>query len=301
MQSTSSTTVLKVTKAAAKKAQQALLPTCSGFTKGSTANCTRKAVEGKQRCSIHEKIYVQDHPEVKLVPSQTDDAFAAMHILQKCRENPEKVDRAFLEMIASRTIFNPAENVNKFATGGIAEDVFTELVQAIGFEAVNVAATSTVVDMSVTVNLPIALPESEKIHILSASLKNSGDINSQPILENYRGESKSEIRELPPTFIIYTEVANKRARIVYLDHAIIRQGYPELNADELNLVVYNKKGKEDKQSSLGFKSGFLRAFIPRLPDEYILNANFPSVIPGLDKKSITLLALAETRRQLALL
>jgi hypothetical protein len=159
------------------------------------------------------------------------------------------------------------------------------------------AATSTVVD----ININVLLEESgeKKMHLLSASLKNSGDINSQPILENYRGESKTDIRDLPPTFIIYTEVANKRARIVYLDHAIIKQAYKTLSTDELNSIVYNKKGKDDKQSSLGFHSGFLRGFIPKLPDEYILNANYPSVLPSvLEKKSITLLALGETRRQL---
>jgi hypothetical protein len=283
-------------KAAAALAK-ALLPMCNSFTAKGTKPCTLKAVEGKERCVKHEKIHSQDNPETKLVPTlDSDDAKAAMLILQKCKENAEKVDRAFLEMIASRKIFNPAENVNKFATGGIAEDVFAELVQAIGFEAVNTAATSSVVDISVKVQLA-----ADKTHILSASLKNSGDIKSQPILENYRGESKTDIRDLPPTFIIYTEVTNKRARIVYLDHAIIKQAYPTLTKEELNLIVYNKKGVDDKQSSLGFRSGLLRSLIPKLPDEYILNANYPAQLPDLlEKKSITLLALAETRRQLAL-
>jgi hypothetical protein len=281
-------------------AAKAALPICSGYILKGAKPCTIKAVEGKERCAKHEKIHVQENPLTKLVPTtESDNAKAAMLIFQKCRENADKVDRAFLEMIASRKIFNPAENVNKFATGGIAEDVFAELVQAIGFAAVNTAATSTVVDISVQV--PLNNGAEDKMHILSASLKNSGDINSQPILENYRGESKTEIRDLPPTFIIYTEVANKRARIVYLDHDIIVQAYPTLTKEELNLIVYNKKGKDDKQASLGFRSGFLRTLIPKLPDEYILNANYPAQIPDiLAKKSITLLALAETRRQLAL-
>ena len=268
---------------------------CNAFTKKGNKCTTKVSVEGKNMCKTHEKIYLQENPDEKLIPSQRDNSKAAMHILQKCRENSVKVDRIFLEMIASRSIFNPAENINKFATGGIAEDLFTELVQSIGYQAINMAATSKVIDVCVNVNL-----ENDKIHRLEVSLKNSGGINLQPVLENYRGETKSDIRELPPTFIIYTEVSIKRARIVYLDGDIIKQAYPGLNEDELNLVVYNKKGKDDKQSSLGFKSGFLRSFIPRLPDEYILNANYPQVIPELSKKSITLLALAETRRQLAL-
>ena len=285
-------------KKEAMAAAKALLPICNGFIIKGAKPCTAKAIDGQERCAKHEKMYAQDHPLTKLVPTlESDDARAAMLILQKCKDNLKKVDRAFLEMFASRKIFNPAENVNKFATGGIAEDVFAELVQSLGFEAVNTAATTTVVDISVKVSLT-----EDKTHILNASLKNSGDIISQPILENYRGESKAEIRELPPTFIIYTEVANKRARIVYLDHAIIQQAYPTLPKEEFNLIVYNKKGADDKQSSLGFRSGFMRSIIPKLPDEYILNATYPAeMLDVLEKKSITLLALAETRRQLAFL
>ncbi len=265
--------------------------------------CTRKAAEGLERCKIHEKKYREENPSslFKLDPITSANALAAMTIIKEFKTHPEKVDNAFREMFASRRIFDPAENANKFATGGIAEEVFTELVQDIGFNAVNVAAVSTVIDVQIHVPIRMSISkDNDTMHLLEVSLKNSGDINCQPILENYRGESKSEIRKLPPTFIIYTETKNQRAKIVYLDNDILQQAHPGLTDDEFNAIIYNKKSKDDtKQSSLGFKSGLLRKIIPRLPDEYILNAKFPdlSFIPFV-KKSTTTIALNETRRQL---
>ena len=236
-------------------------------------------------CGRHNRAYTRENPSEKLVPTDTPDARAAMKIMDKLRANREAVDNAFLEMFVSREIFNPAENVNKFVTGGVAEDVIAQLVETVAFPTKNVAATKTVIDIEVNVDG----------YMIGISLKNSGGINQQPILENYRGESKSDIRELPPTLIIYTETKNNRARIVYLDHAILKQAYPTLSDKEFNATVYNKKEEDDKQSSLSFKPGFLGKFIPKLPDAYIVNAKFPDRIPKVTKKSITLLALEYVR------
>ena len=240
-------------------------------------------------CGIHLKAHERDNPLVKLVPTDTPDAKAAVKILDKMRENSKVVDNAFLEMFVSREIFNPAENVNKFVTGGVAEDVITDLIDKLGFPTTNVAAVKTVIDIETDV-------EGHKIGI---SLKNSGGIQQQPILENYRGESKADIRDLPPTLIIYTETKNKRARIVYLDHAILKQAFPDLEAKEFNAKVYNKKEDGDKQASLSFKTGLLASIVPKLPDAYIVNATFPEKIPKVEKKSITLLALEYVRKAMA--
>ncbi len=240
-------------------------------------------------CGIHRKAHERDNPSVKLVPTDTPDAKAVVKILDKMKANPKAVDNAFLEMFVSREIFNPAENVNKFVTGGVAEDVITDLIDKLGFPTTNVAAVKTVIDIETDV-------EGYKIGI---SLKNSGGIQQQPILENYRGESKAEIRDLPPTLIIYTETKNKRARIVYLDHAILKQAFPDLEAKEFNSKVYNKKEDGDKQASLSFKTGLLASIVPKLPDAYIVNATFPEKIPKVEKKSITLLALEYVRKAMA--
>lgn len=249
--------------------------------KGDGTVCGKECVG--PACGRHLDAHKRDNPDVKLVPTDTADAKAAVQILNRLRENSAAVNEAFLEMFVSRKIFNPAENVNKFVTGGVAEDVIAQLVEKVGFPTTNVAAIETVIDIKVVVDG----------YTIGISLKNSGSISQQPILENYRGESKAEIRELPPTLIIYTEP--KRARIVYLDHAIMKQAFPDLDAKTFNATVYNKKEEGDKQSSLSFKSGFLASLIPKLPDEYIVNATVPEEIPEVPKKSITLLALEYVR------
>jgi hypothetical protein len=226
-----------------------------------------------------------------------------MKILDKMRsaEGKPLLDKAFVELLVAREIFPPAENVNKFVTGGVAEDVLAELIEALGFKTQNVAATETVIDIKVDVPVDgsSAAAGAGTVKTIGISLKNSGGINQQPILENYRGQSKSEIRALPPTFIIYTETKLKRVRIVYLDDAILHAAYPDLDAATFNTTVYNKKAEGGKESSLSFKSGFLRRTIPRLPEAYIVTATFPETIPKVDKKSITLLALEYVREAMS--
>lgn len=268
---------------------------CSVIT-GKGVVCNRECKGSDLACKQHTKAHVRDNPTSKLTPSDTSDAKAVVKILNAMRtpEGMKLVNNAFVEMFVSREIFNPAENVNKFVTGGVAEDVIAELIPSVGFPTKNVAATETVIDIRVTVP-----DETGTDQTIGISLKNSGNINQQPILENYRGESKADIRDLPPTFIIYTETVLKRARIVYIDHAIIKQAYPDLTPEQFNATVYNKKADGDKQSSLSFKSGFLKNLIPRLPDEYIVTAEFPTTIPKVEKKSITLLALEYVRKAIS--
>lgn len=261
-----------------------------------------KECKDEPACKRHLAQYNLEKSE-KLPETGTSDEKAILKILNAMRtpEGKALVDNAFVELFVARQIFNPAENVNKFVTGGVAEDVISELIPKLGFPTKNVAATETVIDIKVTVpedTLSSAAGGPSGSREIGISLKNSGAINQQPILENYRGESKADIRELPPTFIVYTETTIKRARIVYIDHSIIRQAYPDLTPEQFNQTVYNKK-PEDKQSSLSFKSGFLRTFIPRLPLSYIVDAQFPTSIPKVEKKSITLLALEYVRKAIS--
>ena len=262
--------------------------------------CGKECKGDNPACGIHMRGYTRDNPTEKLTQTGTETETAVMKILDKMRsaEGKPLVDKAFVELLVARQIFNPAENVNKFVTGGVAEDVLAELVETLGFKTQNVAATETVIDIKVDVPMDngsssAAAAGSGSTVTIGISLKNSGGIDQQPILENYRGESKADIRPLPPTFIIYTDTRIKRARIVYLDDAILRQAHPD--ATTFNATVYNKKAEGDKQSSLSFKSGFLKTLIPKLPESYIVNATFPDQIPKVEKKSITLLALEYVR------
>ncbi len=223
----------------------------------------------------------------KLVPGKEISALAAMCIFNLCRRNMSRVNIAFRQMIASRTIFPPKQHINKFATGGIAEECTSQLFCDIGLVCLNNANEANVVDLEIHVNV------NGEIVPLNVSIKNSGKLASQPILENYRGQKRQEIRRLPPTFIVYTETEIKRARIIYIDDEILRQGYDGLTEDEFHDQVY-----QNGDSSLTFRSGFLKHFIPRLPSEYILNAEYPEEMPPLEEQSFCKLALKEVMRQL---
>jgi len=254
----------------------------------SKAEIAQEKEEKAQAKIASKEKYEREH--IKLVPGVLPDARSAMKIFENIRLNGN-INRAFRRMMASRKIFNPRENINKFMTGGVAEEVVHQLIRSVGFDSQNVSAKASVIDLV----MPVLLEPSGEVHSFQVSLKNSGKLGASPILENYRGKKRDEIRPLPPTLIIYTEVDIKRVRIVYLDHEILRQGYPDLSEEEFNQVVF-----KNEDSNLTFKSGFLPHFIPRLPDEYILNAVYPEDLPELDEKNIILLALAEVDRQLGL-
>jgi len=207
-------------------------------------------------------------------------------------------NNAFRRMIVSRILFPPKKNINKFMTGGVAEECTNQLMNSLGFHSINTSDETTVTDLEITVPIPLPVPlidslEEKLNHCFKVSVKNSSDIKSQPILENYRSNKHVEIRDLPPTFIVYTEMKIRRVRIVYIDHEIIKQGYPHLTEEQLNEEVY-----KNDDSNLTFSSGFLSKFIPRLPKEYILDAEYPEV-PDLIEQNIVKLALAEVDRQLA--
>ena len=218
-------------------------------------------------------------------------ALAAMRVIDLCKKNILRTNLAFRQMFASRVIFPPKKNINKFATGGIAEECIAQLFCDIGLECENVSEDTNVIDL--TIQVPLTIDNCDTIVYLNISLKNSGKITAQPILENYRGQKRQEIRPLPPTFIIYTETEAKRARIVYIDEEIIRQGYHGLSDEEFNAEIYI-----NNDSNLTFKSGFLAKFIPRLPSEYIVDAEYPNDIAGLNERNFSKIALEEVVRQL---
>jgi len=281
--------MLRNTRTIANRTRRALkggMPgtnSCQGLT-ASGSPCKSKCVG--QFCATHKKVYERDNPseDKRLKVTGTPNEKAMLAIMNKMNENIDVVNLAFVMMFVSREIFPPVENVNKFVTGGVAEEVVVDLFDKLGFKTTNVAATKNVIDVEVEVDGTI----------VGISLKNSGGINQQPILENYRGEKRNEIRNLPPTLIVYTEnPPARRARIVYLDHDILKQAYPGLSDEAFNAAVYKQA-----DSNLTFKSGLLKTLIPRLPKEYIVNAKFPDAIPKVAKKSITRLALDYVMEQM---
>ena len=214
-------------------------------------------------------------------------AIAAMSIIAVCKRNRPRTNLAFHQMIASRYIFPPKKNINKFATGGVAEECLSQLLCDVGFTCSNLSEESNIIDLEVQV------PIEDQTVSLQVSLKNSGKISSSPILENYRGQKREEIRPLPPTFIIYTEMDIRRVRMVYLDDEILRKGYPGLSEEDFHAEIYT-----NRDANLTFRSGFLAKFIPRLPEEYILDADYPGDLSTLKEQNFSRLALAEVIRQL---
>ena len=231
----------------------------------------------------------KEYDSAPLTPGTGIYALAAMSIIAICSKNRVRTNLAFRQMVASRSIFPPKKNINKFATGGIAEECISQLLCDVGFTCSNLSDESNIIDLEVQV------PINDQTVSLQVSLKNSGKLGSSPILENYRGEKRPEIRPLPPTFIVYTEMDIKRVRMVYLDDEILRQGYPDLSEEEFHEKVY-----VNRDSSLTFRTGFLSKFIPRLPTEYILDADYPDGIDTavLREQNFSRLALEEVKRQL---
>ena len=247
----------------------------------------REQKQEQKRQEIAKKTELKHRYSCPLVPGTSIYATAAMTIFGLCKRNMPRVNLAFRQMIASRLIFPPKKNINKFATGGIAEECLSQLFCNLGLACSNVSEESNVIDLSIQVQIPTETVE------FNVSLKNSGKITAQPILENYRGQKRPEIRPLPPTFIIYTEMDIQRVRIVYLDEEIIRQGYSDLSDEDFHREIYL-----NGDSNLTFRSGFLARFIPRLPEEYIVNADYPEDLAGLNERNFAKLALDEVVRQL---
>ena len=251
----------------------------------------RETHRQEKRLEIERKVEKKHQNSSPLLPGTGVFAKAAMRVISLCKQNAERTNIAFRQMFASRVIFPPKKNINKFATGGIAEECTTQLFCDIGLECTNMSQESTVIDL--VIKVPLVIEDKTEIIDLQVSMKNSGKIASQPILENYRGQKRQEIRPLPPTFIVYTETDTKRARIVYLDEEIVRQGYPTTTEEEFHAEIY-----ANNDSNLTFRSGFLAKFLPRLPAEYIVDAEYPEDITGLSERNFSKIALEEVIRQL---
>jgi hypothetical protein len=254
---------------------------CIGIIqKGGAACCRNVHAECGRYCKTHYRMHQVENPATRLPVVNTPDTDAGIAILNKFREYPTVVQVGMLMLYATRLVYPPKVDANKFIVGGVSEQIMTEMIRNVGFEVENVSATESVIDIRVVVN-------GRSIEI---SLKNSGNINSPPILENYRGDKVDAIRCLPPTLIIYTE--QNRARIVYIDHAILRKSCEELNDEDFHKAVYKQS-----DSSLTFVSSFLKTLIPRLPDEYVLSIDVPQV-PALAPSNVTQLVMDHIRKEL---
>lgn len=239
---------------------------------------------------IRNKNYVNDSI---LSPGNGINAIAAMTIIQNAKDNIHHTNYAIKRMIASRLLFPPKKNINKFMIGGIAEECLNQLFIVLGYNSKNMSDEVTLTDLHIEV--PIINNNETILHKLNVSIKNSCDMKSQIILENYRGAKRTQIRDLPPSFIVYTETHIQKASIIYIDHEIIKNAYQNVPDDDFNNIVF-----KNTDSNLCIRSGFIKYIVSRLPQEYILNIEYPILPPNIYPSNIVKLALNEVDTQIQL-
>ena len=102
----------------------------------------QRAEIAKQKKELH---------STSLEPGKGLFAIAAMTLLEACRQNMPRTNLAFRHMFASRLIFPPKKNINKFATGGVAEECASQLFCDVGFECANLSEDVNVIDLAINV------------------------------------------------------------------------------------------------------------------------------------------------------
>jgi len=200
-------------------------------------------------------------------PGLTQDMIAALgpcttkstarDILAKMRDNLA-TPRFLRKMYLAREMFPPKLNINKFVVGAVAEEYFVRLLTALGFKTENVAASETVID--ITVN------DTSKY-----SIKTCSKLGVDIIIENYRG-AKKDIPVFPPTFVIALDKKDGTT-ILYIDDDVIRtSGY---RGD-----IYRHS-----DSNLTLRGAFVRHLAETLPEEerlYYDPLPLPSAVPTED-------------------
>lgn len=172
------------------------------------------------------------------LPSPTH--LKALVILSRIRAHPN-TSAMITKLYASRKLFPPRLNVNKFVIGAVVEEYFTRHIVECGFACVNTAANTTVTDICV-----------DGEH--SYSIKSCAAIGRDVILENYRGQKK-DIPTFPPTFLIALD-ETVGTTIMYLDDQIV------------NNAVYAKERYRHSDSNLTLRGSFIRHLHKTLADEY---------------------------------
>lgn len=153
------------------------------------------------------------------------------------------VNQLVKKMLAVRQMFPPSLNINKFIVGSVYEELLVRAFKECSFACENVASTSSKVDIHVTVD-SVVYPY---------SIKSMATLNTNVILENYRG-NKKPLTGCAPTFLI---VLDNPIYILYFDHAILTE-----HADSsMPLYIQN-------DSSLMLNKKQVKQMIPKLDEKY---------------------------------
>lgn len=198
----------------------------------------------------------------------------ARAILTKIKENPQS--SSIIEAIyASRMMYPPKKNINKFLAGGSVEVCVSELIQTCGYTCTNVSSTEVMIDILVK-NDGVTFP---------FSVKSIRKLGSAVTLENYRGK-KRDLKELPPTFIVV--IGDTQLTLAYLDNDIVTQ--TGISTEDMYTHA---------DSNLSMKGKFVKTMITStLPSDYVIHIPVPS-LPTLPEEDISTLVVARARSAVA--
>lgn len=198
----------------------------------------------------------------------------ARAILTKIKENPQS--SSIIEAIyASRMMYPPKKNINKFLAGGSVEVCVSELIQTCGYTCTNVSSTEVMIDILVK-NDGVTFP---------FSVKSIRKLGSAVTLENYRGK-KRDLKELPPTFIVV--IGDTQLTLAYLDNDIVTQ--TGISTEDMYTHA---------DSNLSMKGKFVKTMITStLSSDYVIHIPVPS-LPTLPEEDISTLVVARARSAVA--
>jgi hypothetical protein len=184
--------------------------------------------------------------------------------------NPE-TPQGVRVIYATRKVFPPRKNINKFIAGGAVEVVVTELIQACGRQCTNVSSTEPLIDIVVregTAEFPF-------------SLKSTQTLGTAVVIENYRGQ-KREISTLSPT--IFVILGERTMTLAYMDSDLLdATGVPRES-------IYTHA-----DSNLSMKGKFVKSMITTLlPRQFVVEIPVPE-IPPLVEEDISSLAVSRVR------
>jgi len=162
------------------------------------------------------------------------------------------VEKLVKKMLAVRKIFPPSLNINKFIVGSIYEELLVRSFKKCSFNCENVASTSAKIDIHVTLD-SVVYPY---------SIKSMATLNTNIILENYRG-NKKPVSECPPTFLI---ILDNPIYIVYFDDALLKT-YAD---PEFPIYIQN-------DASLMLNKKQVKQMIPKLDDKYKIVLERPEI------------------------
>jgi hypothetical protein len=179
----------------------------------------------------------------------------AKQVLKRLHEDAAS-HRMIYNMLASKKLFPPKLNVNKFAIGSVIEELFARQVSSYNIQCENVSAGSTEIDLV--------------IEGCGYSIKSTQSV-SDIILENYRGKQGEMKETCAPTFWVLLEPT--QSRIIYFDN------------DTIGRCAYAGEIYKQSDSTLYLRAKFLKYMLTVMDPEHVVSYKV-SELPPLEPLSL---------------